>query len=327
MGVKANEPLIKPVPFHTRLDTAAQSTKPYTHRMEKDRGPILTSNVLAFGITTFFVFALRISYRLYTKKTSASDWVLAVALLSSLAQDAFNAICVTQWGYGHREQDLPAHIRNSTEPVKLLWLNQIFFKLTTMLFKLSICFIYYNIFQRANSRLIRATRAVTYCLTLLIIGYYVPAFFVSIFQCKPVSKSWRSKEAGSCIDLNTFRFCTAAANMITSALVIITPLPALYKMRDTRPEVTELIGLILLGANITPLTIAIVEMDVGIIAASLIVMRPCFEAIYNAVLKGCGTSSARNNKLLRDKGIVRTTDFELESQSASTREVVPKDLI
>lgn len=116
-----------------------------------------------------------------------------------------------------------------------------------MLTKLSICLIYYDLFKRANSGLIRATRMVTYGTAFLIIGYYVPAFFVSIFQCSPVSKAWHSKESGMCINVDEFRFYTAAANIITSVLVIATPLPALSKMRHTRPEVTELMGLILLG--------------------------------------------------------------------------------
>lgn len=116
-----------------------------------------------------------------------------------------------------------------------------------MLTKLSICLIYFDVFKRANSRLIRATRMLTYGTTLLIIGYYVPAFFVSMFQCTPVSKSWNSKESGTCIDLDEFRFYTAAANIITSVLVIATPLPALSKMRHTRPEVADIMGLILLG--------------------------------------------------------------------------------
>ena len=113
--------------------------------------------------------------------------------------------------------------------------------------KLSICLIYYDLFKKAHSRLIRATRIATYGTTVLIIGCYVAAFFVSIFQCNPVSKSWHSKQPGTCIDLSKFRFCTAAVNIITSMLVIAIPLPALSRIRHTRPEVTELMGLILLG--------------------------------------------------------------------------------
>lgn len=50
--------------------------------MEEDRGSILTSTVLTFGIITLCFVTLRISFRLYSRKTSASDWVLAVALVN-----------------------------------------------------------------------------------------------------------------------------------------------------------------------------------------------------------------------------------------------------
>ena len=116
-----------------------------------------------------------------------------------------------------------------------------------MAFKLSICLIYQRLFTKVNSRLFRAARIVTHGLTLLIVAYYVPAFFVSIFQCSPVSKSWHSKTPGTCIDLTKFRFYNAAANIITSVLIIATPLPALSTVRRSRPEVTGIMVLILLG--------------------------------------------------------------------------------
>ena len=94
-----------------------------------------------------------------------------------------------------------------------------------------------------------------------------------------------------------------------------------------------------LGTSITPLTLAIVEMDVGIIAATLIVMRPCFDAVRSAVSKPCqsrGTdvartdpheTSSRVSRLPQDKGIVRTIEFELECHPTSPREVTPRDLL
>ena len=50
--------------------------------MEGYNGSTLTSNVLAFGVLTLCFVVLRLSFRLYTRKTSASDWVLALALVS-----------------------------------------------------------------------------------------------------------------------------------------------------------------------------------------------------------------------------------------------------
>lgn len=80
-------------------------------------------------------------------------------------------------------------------------------------------------------------------------------------------------------------------------------------------------------------------MDVGIIAASLIVMRPCFKATRQYVVKRwhlpripvthqnlCSTLPWVSGSV-PDKGIVRTVDFELESQPMSTNEVTTKDLL
>ena len=49
--------------------------------MEEFNGSTLTSNILAFGIITLLIVVLRLSFRLHTRKTSASDWVLLVALV------------------------------------------------------------------------------------------------------------------------------------------------------------------------------------------------------------------------------------------------------
>lgn len=175
------------------------------------------------------------------------------------------------------------------------------------------------------------------------------------------------------MDAETFRYCTAAANILTSVLVIATPLPALGRMRHTAPEITGLMGLILLGightactiarlvlmvypdpatksdpqwANIIPLTIAIVEMDIGIIAASLIVMLPFFVQLHDAIskrffsalsYKGHQTDETRpegeRRRWTRGKGNGRAEtigdEVELESQpvSLAREEVVTMDLL
>ena len=49
--------------------------------MEEYNGSTLTSSTLAFGIIAPCFVVLRLSSRLYIRKTSASDWVLVVALV------------------------------------------------------------------------------------------------------------------------------------------------------------------------------------------------------------------------------------------------------
>ena len=77
-------------------------------------------------------------------------------------------------------------------------------------------------------------------------------------------------------------------------------------------------------------------MDIGVIAASLIVMRPCFEAVRKSMLKRhsfnkitstqdkyYGTSS-QISRQDRERGIVRTIDLELESRPVHVETFVPK---
>jgi hypothetical protein len=101
---------------------------------------------------------------------------------------------------------------------------------------------------------------------------------------------------------------TAVFNLITSALVITLPIPTLLKLKQQRPEVKQLLGLILLGfvhtgltiarfvimfyphplaktepqyAHIMPNCLAVVEADIGIWVATLFVMQPAFHALYH----------------------------------------------
>ena len=81
-------------------------------KMEEYNGSTLTSNILAFGIIALCFVLLRLSFRLYTRKTSASDWVLVVALvsrnpLSHLGRE-------TMRGGGARKLDIVVQLQKMT---------------------------------------------------------------------------------------------------------------------------------------------------------------------------------------------------------------------
>ena len=58
--------------------------------MADSRGPVLTVNTLIFGIIAFCFVISRLGFRLYTRKTSASDWFLAAALASLASPSLFH---------------------------------------------------------------------------------------------------------------------------------------------------------------------------------------------------------------------------------------------
>ncbi|KKY23355.1 putative integral membrane protein [Diplodia seriata] len=211
-------------------------------------------------------------------------------------------------------------MKSSVVPKQLFFANMVVFKPTYLFTKLSLCLVYAQLFKRADSTTVRITRVLVHLTTVVVVGYYGSATLISIFQCNPIRKSYLSKTSGTCIDLTQFRFSGHAVNIITSIMVICIPLPALFKMKDKRPEIKQLLFLILLGfvhtscaitrlvlqffpdpaakkdpqwANTVPNTLSMVEMDVGIIAASLVVMRPCFQFLYNVA------TGRSNDDLLR----------------------------
>ncbi|KAF3000292.1 hypothetical protein E8E13_008545 [Curvularia kusanoi] len=162
----------------------------------------------------------------------------------------------------------------------------------------------------STDRLIRLTRFAIYATITLIIGAYSSAFLVSIFQCLPIRSTWTKNIEGTCINLPAFRMSTAIFNLLTSILVISIPIPALTRLSNHRPEVKQLLALILLGLVHTGLTLArlvimffpdpltktepqythvynnvlaVVEMHTGILVATLVVMRPAFCAMARVV--------------------------------------------
>lgn len=227
--------------------------------------------------------------------------------MCGIIQSAIQVTLVTTFDYGKAKANIPIETQNSLWPVRLIYINQIVFKLTTPLCKLSLCLIYRAMCSTSTDRISRMTRLAIWATIYLIIGAYSSAFLVSIFQCTPIDKTWNKKTNGICIDLVAFRMSTAVFNVITSVLVIAIPIPTLVRVKKQRPEVKQLIGLILLGLVHTSLTIArfiimfypdsltrtepqythvfnnvlaVVEMHTGILVATLVVMRPAFQSIY-----------------------------------------------
>ncbi|KAJ4349267.1 hypothetical protein N0V95_004697 [Ascochyta clinopodiicola] len=273
-------------------------------------GHQLVTVTLVFGILALATLAIRIGFRVRNKKYDVSDTCLIAAMVCGIIQSAIQIVLVAMFDYGKAKADIPANLRSSLWPAKLAYINQIVFKLTTPLCKLSLCLLYRSMCSTSTDYIIRMTRHTIRCTIYLILGVYSSAFLISIFQCTPISKTWNKKVDGTCIDLVAFRMSTAVFNLITSVLVIAIPIPTLVKLKKHRPEVNQLIGLILLGSVHTGLTIArfvimfypdpltktepqythvfnnvlaVVEMHTGILVATLVVMRPAFQAMYKLV--------------------------------------------
>ncbi|KAK0099606.1 hypothetical protein ONS95_013497 [Cadophora gregata] len=237
----------------------------------------------------------------------------------------------------------------------------VLFKLSTGATKLSLCFVYAGLFQKADTLTVRISRVINWILATVVLIFYTATFLASVFQCTPIKKAWTSKIEGTCIDKTQLRYAGHAVNLITSVWVIALPLPVLFKLSTRAREVTQIIFLVLLGgvhtgcvlarlilqfipnkdpdksgqwANTVGNSTSMVELFVGIIAACLVVMRPCFQGVTRKVFGTTidGTRSRANNSNAhvltsvprtnyKEVKITKTVDVKMTSRSGSEEDL------
>ncbi|CAG7559437.1 unnamed protein product [Fusarium equiseti] len=208
----------------------------------------LKAVTLVLPIVATLLVGWRISWRARKKVIVLSDYLLILGLCLSLCLAGFNLDPYFRWGYGYHKADLPPEIQNATTPKisQCFWLNQIFFKATAGVIKLSICTIYMSIFKDPIFLSIRIARYCTFALICIITIYYTAGCLVSTFQCNPVRKAWLKDAGGVSIDNNRFRVANAYINVMTSVLLVVLPYPVLLRT-NRRKETWQFLGLIAIG--------------------------------------------------------------------------------
>ena len=100
------------------------------------------------------------------------------------------------------------------------------YKLVIALTKLSICFLYHRIFQRAG----RPFKIALYTVMTLIALYYLAAWIATIFQSVPVPAIWIKSLQGQCINITLFFYVNAAFNIFTDVCIMVLPVPVIRSL-------------------------------------------------------------------------------------------------
>ncbi|KAI9827434.1 MAG: hypothetical protein M1832_004783 [Thelocarpon impressellum] len=184
---------------------------------------------------------------------------------------------------------------------------------------------------------------------------------VAIFaSCKPLAKLWDlSITDGKCNDQNKQNLGSGYMNVFTDVLIFLLPLPRVYLLKLPQRQKAALMGVFALGAFVcavsivrlvevypllkdpdpswkvvSPLIWSILELDVGIICACLVVYRPFLrryappflawseKTMYTAST-GPSKESASKNKQQRCR---RNDSYILSSKSDGVSEPEPLEL-
>ena len=83
---------------------------------------------------------------------------------------------------------------------------------------------------------------------VVLLLYYIPALFIKIFFCKPISANWNgTDDGGSCMDQRQVIIADAAISIASDLWILILPVPMLWSLRMNWMRKMRVIGI--LGAG------------------------------------------------------------------------------
>ncbi|KAH9906431.1 hypothetical protein F4778DRAFT_648835 [Xylariomycetidae sp. FL2044] len=254
-----------------------------------------------FLIVAPLVVGLRIGSRMRkASKLGPDDYMILVSLAFAIASDVI-MIIGCQYGYGRHEHSLSRdQIRDA---YKSFFLCQITYKTSINITKMSILLLYLRIFGA-----IRWFRWTTSILLACIASYCIAIALVTIFQCTPISAAYDHLVQGKCINNARFWFANAAFSIITDVIILVLPMPLVYKLQVTRVQKVALTMVFALGIfvvitaclrtstldiqatspdrlyDVSSTMWTIIEMNVAIVCACLPQIRPLIAKLFPKLL-------------------------------------------
>lgn len=116
------------------------------------------------------------------------------------------------------------------------------FPLTVTPAKISLLIFYARIFP------VRKFQICSYVLGSFVLALGIAILFQTIFQCSPISYGWdRSIDNGSCIHQMVFYRAVSPLNVLTGVLILVLPMPLVWRLHAPRGQKLALTGVFLLG--------------------------------------------------------------------------------
>jgi hypothetical protein len=98
---------------------------------------------------------------------------------------------------------------------------------------------------------------IVYGTIIVLLLYYIPALFIKIFFCKPISAYWYGIEAtgGSCLDQRKVIIADATISMISDFWILILPIPMLWSLKMSFSKKLRVLGILGAGGLATGFSI------------------------------------------------------------------------
>ncbi|KAL2269671.1 hypothetical protein VTJ83DRAFT_1855 [Remersonia thermophila] len=200
---------------------------------------IIVASVICWLISVTFVglrFYSRVS--LTRNRAIAEDWLVVVALIFAGAMSG-TFIAQAQFGFGKHLLDLsPANYT----PMKMAeWLGMIWYVMSLVIIKVSICLLYLRILQFRHSRY-----AIWGLLTVVVV-FALYGLYGIFTACKPLSLYWTfPPNTGACRPTKDWIINTSL-HIATDIIMYILPLPLVLRIRAPSHQKLALYIILALG--------------------------------------------------------------------------------
>ncbi|KAH7237336.1 hypothetical protein B0J15DRAFT_570212 [Fusarium solani] len=264
----------------------------------ENRGPQLTAVCATFITPTAIAVALRCYVRLrIVRNFGLDDWAMVGALVSFLILIVFTLLGV-RYGTGRHYWDLEDS--DIVLAMKFWWHCYLWYCITMITCKISIgLFLLRIAVRRVDIYIIYSAMTVT---VLTCVAF----FFITLFQCNPISFFWTRQQPGSCINVDiiiTITYIYSSFTVLCDFTFALLPIAMILKLNMNRRSKIALIPIMLMACVASAavvvrfgyvkdfknpdflyatLDIAIwstVEGGLGITAGSLATLRPLFRII------------------------------------------------
>lgn len=125
---------------------------------------------------------------------------------------------------------------------QLVFSFELIYSFTIVTIKSSILVFFYRTFPTP------AFRKAVIGVGVFINCWLIAMIFVTVFQCTPVSFFWNKNQPGRCINVTASYMSTAAINAVTDFVIVVMPLPLIWKLKLPNDRKAGLCGIFVLGS-------------------------------------------------------------------------------
>ncbi|OOF91826.1 hypothetical protein ASPCADRAFT_18683, partial [Aspergillus carbonarius ITEM 5010] len=217
-----------------------------------DRGPAMAVLLIVLLVLTALMTVIRIASKVLTHQRWWWDDFFAIL---SLPTEMVMFSLLLAWK--HIGLGLHMDLVLATDP-NLLVTGGRYFYVATMFFDSSIClpklsaiFFYARVF-RTNDRSLRLQ---LWALGLIVAGWLLSAYLVTIFQCHPIQRAWNTALPGTCVNTYRWFLATAALSCVIDIWILVVPIPRIWGLQASRRRRIYLLGAFFLAYSVIVLSV------------------------------------------------------------------------